>query len=84
MVNDDLHGKSFADVLELLEAGKIGHRAAMDAVNAATYHDLVRIMHLNGRQMPGHRPMIVAPETRDLILSITRRVALVGAKTGQD
>jgi hypothetical protein len=78
MVNDDLHGKSFADVLELLEAGKIGHRAAMDAVNAATYHDLVRIMHLNGRQMP------VAPETRDLILSITRRVALVGAKTGQD
>jgi hypothetical protein len=73
MISDDLDGLSFSDVLELLEAGKIGHSAAMDAVNASTYNDLVRIMHFNGRQMPGHRPMIVAPETRDLLLSITRR-----------
>ena len=33
---------------------------------------LVEIVHLNGRQMPGHRPMHVSPETRALLRSITK------------
>ncbi len=73
MRNDDLEGLSFAEVLELLEAGKIGHSEAMTWLGAETYHDLVRIMHLNGRQMPGHRAMIVTPETKAILLQATRR-----------
>ncbi len=70
--DDDLKGLSFADVLEHLEAGRIGHRAAIEWLGLATYNELVEVMHLNGRQMPGHRPMIVTKETRELLLSITR------------
>ena len=73
MPDDALDGLSFADVLEKLEAGKIGHTAAMDWLGAATFDDLVRIMHFNGRQMPGHRPMIVTAETKAVLLSVTRR-----------
>jgi hypothetical protein len=29
-------------------------------------------MHVNGRLMPGHQPMRVAPETRALVRSIFR------------
>lgn len=72
MPDKDLSGMSFADVLEQLEAGKIGHTAAMDWLGAKTYNDLVRIMHFNGRTMPGHREMIVTPETRALIRQISR------------
>jgi hypothetical protein len=73
MPDEPLTDLSFADVLEKLEAGKIGHTAAMDWVDAKSYADLVRIMHFNGRQMPGHRDMIVTPETSELLLSVTRR-----------
>ena len=73
MPDEDLTGLSFSDVLERLEAGKIGHAAAMDWVGAKTYDDLVRIMHFNGRQMPGHRPMTVTRETRTVLLRATRR-----------
>lgn len=72
MPDGDLAGRSFAEVLELLEAGRIGHAAAMEFVGARTYHDLVRIMHLNGRRMPGHRDMTVTAETRELLIGITR------------
>jgi hypothetical protein len=75
MSHPDLEDLSFADILDLYEAGKIGNDAAMEGLNAETYHDLTRIMHFNRRQMPGHRPMIVAPETRDLLMSITKRPA---------
>jgi hypothetical protein len=73
--DDDLEGLSFADVLELLAAGKIGHSAAMDWLGVDTYAELVRVMHLNGRMMPGHRPMIVTAETKALLLSVTRTPA---------
>jgi len=73
MPDEDLKGLSFADVLERLEAGKIGHSAAMEWVGAKTYDDLVRIMHFNGRQMPGHRAMIVTPDTKEVLLRATRR-----------
>ncbi len=69
--HNDLEGLTFADVLECLEAGAIGHSAAMEWLGAKTYDDLVRIMHHNGRTMPGHRPMIVTAETRDVLLRAT-------------
>jgi len=71
-MNDDLKGNSLADVLEKLEKVKIGHRAAMDWLNVKTYDTLVEIMHTNGRLMPGHQPMRVAPETRELMRRIFR------------
>ena len=71
--NDDLEGCSLADVLERLEAGRIGHRAAMDWLGIESFHRLVETMHLNGRRMPGHRDMEVTPETRELLLSVIKR-----------
>jgi hypothetical protein len=71
-MNEDLKGCSLADVLEKLEKGKIGHRAAMAWLNIASQDELVEIMHVNGRLMPGHQPMRVAPETRALVRAITR------------
>jgi hypothetical protein len=69
-MNDELKGCSLADVLERLEKGKIGHRAAMEWLNVSSYDDLVEIMHVNGRLMPGHQPMRVSAETRALVRSI--------------
>ena len=74
-VNDDLKGCSLTDVLEKLEKGKIGHRAAMEWLNITSYNDLVEIMHLNNRLMPGHQPMRVTAETRALVRSVYRPVA---------
>jgi hypothetical protein len=72
-MNEELKkGDSLADVLEKLEKGKIGHRAAMEWLNVKTYDALVEIMHTNGRLMPGHQPMRVAPETRELMRRIFR------------
>ena len=72
---DDLKGCSLADVLERLEKGKIGHSAAMEWLNIESVDELVEIMHTNGRLMPGHQPMRVAPETRALVRAITRSAA---------
>jgi hypothetical protein len=74
-VNEELKGCSVADVLEKLEKGKIGHRAAMEWFNVTGYDDLVEIMHVNGRLMPGHQPMRVTAETRALVRSIFRPIA---------
>ncbi len=71
-MKDDLKGCSLADVLDRLEKGRIGHRAAMDWLNVHRYDDLVEIMHVNGRLMPGHQPMRVSPETRALLHEIVR------------
>jgi hypothetical protein len=71
-MNEELKGASLADVLEKLEKGKLGHRAAMEWLNVKSYADLVEIMHVNGRLMPGHQPMRVAPETRALVRRIFR------------
>jgi hypothetical protein len=72
---DDLKGCSLADVLERLEKGKIGHGAAMIWLNIESLDELVEIMHVNGRLMPGHQPMRVAPETSALVRAITRPAA---------
>jgi hypothetical protein len=74
-MNDDLAGCSLADVLEKLEKGKIGHRLAMEWLNVQSLDDLVEIMHVNGRLMPGHQPMRVSPETRAILRAITRPFA---------
>jgi hypothetical protein len=71
-MSEELKGNSLADVLEKLEKGKIGHRAAMEWLDVKSYDALVEIMHTNGRLMPGHQPMRVAPETRELVRRITR------------
>jgi hypothetical protein len=73
-MNEYLKGSSLADVLEKLEKGKIGHRAAMAWLNVESYDALVEIMHVNGRLMPGHQPMCVAPETRELVRRTFRPV----------
>jgi hypothetical protein len=67
-----LAGCSLADVLEKLEQGEIGHGAAMAWLNIGSQHELVEIMHVNGRLMPGHQPMHIAPKTRALLRAITR------------
>jgi hypothetical protein len=69
---EDLKGCSLADVLEKLEKGKIGHSDAMQWLNIESLNELVEIMHANGRLMPGHQPMRVAPETSALLRAITR------------
>ncbi len=72
-MTDELKGCTLAEVLEKLERGKIGHRAAMEWLNIASYGELVGIMHFNGRLMPGHQPMHVSPETRALVRSVFRQ-----------
>ena len=73
-MTEELKGCSLADVLEKLEKGKIGHGAAMEWLNVESLDELVEIMHVNGRLMPGHQPMRVAPETSALVRAITRPV----------
>jgi hypothetical protein len=71
---EDLKGCSLADVLKKLEKGKIGHRAAMQWLNINSQNELVEIMHVNGRLMPGHQPMRVPARTRALVRAICRSV----------
>ncbi len=73
-MNENLEGYSLADVLEGLEKGKIGHRAAMAWLNIDSQNELVEIMHVNGRLMPGHQPMRVSPATQALVRAISRSV----------
>ena len=81
MDRHDLKGLSVDDVLELLEQHKIGHRLAMEYFGYQRHADLVATMHANGRTMPGHQPMRIAPETLALIKQITRPAP--GAKLKQ-
>jgi hypothetical protein len=69
----DLSGCSLTDVLDKLEKGKIGHDDAMRWLKIESVNELVEIMHVNGRRMPGHQPMRVPPETIALVRAITRR-----------
>lgn len=67
MKTADLAGKSLADVLQALERGRIGHRAAMDYLHIDSYRELTEIMHANGCLLPGHQPRRVSPETRAVL-----------------
>ena len=64
---------TLAEMLDKLERGRIGHAEAMRWLGVDSYTELVRIVHANGRQMPGHRPTPVPPETRALLRQIMRR-----------
>jgi hypothetical protein len=75
-INNDLSDMSVADVLERLEAGKCGHSAVMRYLGIDSYHELVETMHFNGRLMPGHRDMIVTPETIELIRQFSRPLTI--------
>lgn len=72
---DDLRGMSLADLLEQLEKGRVGYTDAMDWLRIESLNELVEIMHLNGRSMPGHRPMTIARETRILLRQIMKPIA---------
>ncbi len=60
------------DLLTKLEKGRIEHAEAMRWLGIDSYTSLVAIVHANGRQMPGHRPMPITPETQALLLQVTR------------
>jgi len=64
---------TLAELLDKLESGRIGHARAMQWLGVDSYNALVEIVHANGRQMPGHRPMPISPETRALLRSIMRK-----------
>ena len=68
-----LSGLALADVLERLEAGKCGHTAVMEWLRIDSYHELVATMHFNGRMMPGHRKMIIMPETFEVFSQLPKR-----------
>lgn len=61
-----------ADTLDELERGRIGHSEAMRFLQIDSYTELVAIAHANGRQMPGHPAMPVAPETLAVLQMATR------------
>jgi hypothetical protein len=65
-------GWTLEDVLERLEKGKIGHAVAMEWLNIESLNRLCDIMYANGRVMPGHQHMEVAPETLELLRAITK------------
>ena len=83
-MNEDLKGCSLADVLERLEKGRMGHRAAMEWLGVESYDRLVDIMHANGRLMPGHQPMRVSSETCALLRRIFRPAAASEPNTKRD
>ena len=72
MDRDDLRGLTVAEVLEMLEKGKVGYGPVMDYLRIDSLNELVEIMHFNDRQMPGHRPMPIRRETLELLKQITR------------
>ena len=63
---------TLADMLDKLERGRIGHGEAMRFLHIDSYPELVEIVHANGRQMPGHRPMPVSPETLEVLMAAIR------------
>ena len=73
VIDNDLSGLSLSDVLERLEAGKCGHSAVMEWLRIDSFHELVAIMHYNGRTMPGHRPMAITPQTAALFKQLPKR-----------
>ena len=64
---------TLAELLDKLESGRIGHARAMQWLGIESYNALVEIVHANGRQMPGHRPMPLSPKIRALLRWITRK-----------
>jgi hypothetical protein len=70
--NERGHGRTLVDLLEALEKGKIGHTEAMEWLGIESLNELCDIMYANGRVMPGHQDMEIAPETLELLRAITK------------
>ena len=62
---------TLAEMLDKLEAGKIGHSRAMEWLGVDSYNALVDIVHANGRGMPGHKSKRLPPETLALLRDVT-------------
>jgi hypothetical protein len=45
-----------ADIVRAVSAGRMGNRAAIEALSLHTYDELVETVHLNGYTMAAHRP----------------------------
>lgn len=73
--NNGRKGQTLVEMLDQLEAGKIGHQAAMDWLHIESLNELVYIVYANGRVMLGHQDMIIVmPETRALLRRITHPI----------
>ena len=46
-----------SDIVKAVSAGRMGNRAAMEALQLRSYDELVETVHLNGYTMAGHRPI---------------------------
>jgi hypothetical protein len=46
-----------ADVVKAVSAGRMGNRAAIEALALNNYQELVETVHLNGYTMAAHRPI---------------------------
>jgi len=46
-----------ADVVKAVSAGRMGNRAAIEALALNNYRELVETVHLNGYTMAAHRPI---------------------------
>jgi hypothetical protein len=65
--------KTVADLLELLERGKIGYGYAMRWLGIDSLDELWEIAALNDRRLPGHKPGRVSQDTIELLKSLPRR-----------
>jgi len=63
---------TLAEMMDKLERGRIGHRGAMEWLGVESYNELVEVMYLNGRQMPGHRAHPVSEETMRVLRLVTK------------
>lgn len=69
----DPEPKTVADLLVLLERGKIGYGYAMRFLGIDSLDELWETAAINGRRLPGHRASYVAPEIVDLLRALPRR-----------
>jgi len=75
---------TLAEMLDKLERGKIGHAEAMRWLGSESLNELVETVHANGRQMPGHRPFPLSPETLDVLRQVIVRPSVERGPTRHD
>ena len=62
-----VEARTVAELLDALERGKIGYKAAMQWLEIDSFYDLLDTAHLNGRVLPGHKSTRVSRETIELL-----------------
>jgi hypothetical protein len=63
-----------ADIVKAVSAGRMGNRAAIEALRLRNYDELVETVHLNGYTMAAHRPMGDRRENAMLIAEVCGRI----------